>query len=153
MWNRYFLKYFVNRAHYWHKIHCKVYNVFIVPPLWGGGAFRFTLFRLSICLAVRPSVRPFSFVLHIALKVHVFDLESWTFIDMLISMCSCAPGNFSVDIFSIFTYIFIIFSISIQLNMYGRLQRLSIETAFCLLPDISQMPLSHGSGEKVRKAF
>jgi hypothetical protein len=39
-------------------------------------------------------------VSHVSQKA--FDLESWNFTGMLISMCSCAPGYFCVDIFSIF---------------------------------------------------
>jgi hypothetical protein len=43
-----------------------------------------------------PSIRS-HFVSHVAQKV--FYLESWNFTGML--MCSCAPGYFSVDLFSI----------------------------------------------------
>jgi hypothetical protein len=39
----------------------------------------------------------FQLVLHIAPKV--FDLESWNFTEMLVSMCRCAPGVF-VDLYS-----------------------------------------------------
>jgi hypothetical protein len=35
----------------------------------------------------------------------VFDLESWNLTIMLLSMCSCAPEYFRVDIFSIFRVI------------------------------------------------
>jgi hypothetical protein len=42
-------------------------------------------------------------VSYVALKV--FDLESLNFIEMLIIICCCAPGYFSVDIFSIFRVI------------------------------------------------
>jgi hypothetical protein len=38
-------------------------------------------------------------VSHVAQKV--FDLGSWNFTGMLISMCSCAPGSFRLDLFSI----------------------------------------------------
>jgi hypothetical protein len=32
---------------------------------------------------------------------NVFDLESWNLTEMLVSMCSCAPGGFLVDLFAI----------------------------------------------------
>jgi hypothetical protein len=47
--------------------------------------------------------RPFSFLSHVTQKV--FDLESWNLTGMLISMCSCAPGYFRVNLFSIFIVI------------------------------------------------
>jgi hypothetical protein len=34
-----------------------------------------------------------------------FDLQSWNFTGMLISMCSCAPVYFCVDLYSIFRVI------------------------------------------------
>jgi hypothetical protein len=55
---------------------------------------------LNLPLSVCMSVRPFSFVSHVTQKI--FDLESWNLTGMLISMCSCAPGYFSVDLFSTF---------------------------------------------------
>jgi hypothetical protein len=42
----------------------------------------------------------FQLVSHVAQKV--FDLESESFTGMLLSMCSCVPGYFYVDMFSIF---------------------------------------------------
>jgi hypothetical protein len=42
----------------------------------------------------------FQLVSHVTQKL--FDLVSSNFIEMLISMCSCAPGYFCVDICSIF---------------------------------------------------
>jgi hypothetical protein len=45
----------------------------------------------------------FQFVSHVTQKG--FDLESWNLTGMLISICSCAPGYFRVDTFSIFRVI------------------------------------------------
>jgi hypothetical protein len=72
---------------------------FLCPHFSGG--------HLDLPLSVRrPSVRlsvRSLFVSHVTQKV--FDLESWNFTGMLISMCSCAPVYFRLDIFSIFRVI------------------------------------------------
>jgi hypothetical protein len=43
--------------------------------------------------------RPFSFF--VARNSKVFDIESWNFTGLLLSMWSCAPGYFCVDLFRI----------------------------------------------------
>jgi hypothetical protein len=79
------------------------------------------------CLSVLLSVLPFSFVPHFTQKV--FDLESWNFTGMLISMCSCVHGYFHLDIFSIFRVIaldlvkFCIFNFSVACNSKSIWQR------------------------------
>jgi hypothetical protein len=46
-----------------------------------------------------------NFQLDLDVTKKVFDLESWNLKRLLLSMCSCAPGYFCVDIFSIFRVI------------------------------------------------
>jgi hypothetical protein len=66
---------------------------FLCPHFSGG--------HLDLPLSVRPSFRlSVYFVSHVTQKE--FDLESWNFKGMLISMCSCAPRYFRLDLFGIF---------------------------------------------------
>jgi hypothetical protein len=57
----------------------------------------FSIFRIIVLDLVK--ICNFQLVSHVAQKV--FDVGSWNFTGMLISICSCAPGYFCVDIFSI----------------------------------------------------
>jgi hypothetical protein len=77
--------------------------IFLCPHVSGGHLDLPLSACPSVRLSVLPSVRPFTFVSHVTQKV--FDLDSWNFTGMLISMCSCAPGYFRRDIFSIFRVI------------------------------------------------
>jgi hypothetical protein len=72
-----------------------VFHLIFVPPLTIGG-------HLDLPLSVHLTVRSL-FVSHIAQKA--IYLESWNLTGMFISMWSCAPGYFCVDIFSIFRVI------------------------------------------------
>jgi hypothetical protein len=58
----------------------------------------FSIFRVIAIDLVKIS--NIQLVLHITEKV--FDLESWNLTKMLLSMCSCAPGYFGMENFSIF---------------------------------------------------
>jgi hypothetical protein len=57
----------------------------------------------------------FQLVSHVAQKV--FVPESWNLIGMLIRMCSCAPGYFHVDMFSIFRVIALDFEKNYDFNL------------------------------------
>jgi hypothetical protein len=84
-------------------------NVFLKLDIWING--RQEIITSLLCPDFRGDVlqyiRPFSFVSHVAQKV--FNLE--TFTGMLTNMCSCAPGYFHVDLFSIFRVIALVFDI------------------------------------------
>jgi hypothetical protein len=60
-----------------------------------------SIFRVTVLELVKIS--NFQLVSHVTKKV--FDLESCNLTRMLLSMCSCAPWYFRVDIFSIFRVI------------------------------------------------
>jgi hypothetical protein len=59
---------------------------------------KFSIFRVIALDLVK--ICNFQLVSHVTKKV--FDLQSWNLIRMLLSMSSCAPGYFHVDIFSCF---------------------------------------------------
>jgi hypothetical protein len=69
--------------------------------LWYFRVDLFSIFRVIALGLVK--ICNFQLMSHVTQKV--FDLESWNLTGMLISMCSCAPGYFYVDIFSIFRVI------------------------------------------------
>jgi hypothetical protein len=85
---------------------------------WVGGAFSETsqdclspclvvlsilIFRLKFCASTMGGFRftLVSILFCFALAQKVFDLESWNFTGILVSMCSCALGRLCVDLFSI----------------------------------------------------
>jgi hypothetical protein len=84
------------RISLWSTLMSIVFFFILLCPHFSGG-------HLIWPLSVHPSVSPFSFVSHVTQKV--FHIESWNFTGMFISMCSCAPRYFRVDLFSIFRVI------------------------------------------------
>jgi hypothetical protein len=116
------------------------------------GYFRLDIFSIFRVIALNlVKFCNFQLVSHVTQKV--FDIESWNFTGILISMCSCAPGYFRLDLFSIFRVIaldfffcnFQLVSHVIQkgfdlesLNLTGRL--LSI---FSFEPGVSLVDLSN----------
>ena len=61
----------------------------------GGGAYRFAFVRTYVRLSVRPSVHPSrNFVSRVFQKL--FNLHSWNFIEVLITMWNFAPPYFGL---------------------------------------------------------
>jgi hypothetical protein len=74
------------------------------------GYFRVDIFSIFRVIALDlVKISNFQFVLHVTQKI--FYLDSWNLIGVLINMCSCAPGYFCVDIFSIFRVIALEFNL------------------------------------------
>jgi hypothetical protein len=75
-------------------------SIILIP---NHSSYYMQLDHTSVRPSFRPSVSPITFVSHVTQKE--FDLESWNFTGMLISMCCCAAGYFRLDTFSIFRVI------------------------------------------------
>jgi hypothetical protein len=60
--------------------------------------FRVDIFSIFRVIAL-GLVKNYNFQLESHVTKKVFDLESWNFIEMLISMWMCAPGDSLVDLF------------------------------------------------------
>jgi hypothetical protein len=91
--------------------------------------FRVDLFSIFRVIAL-DLVKFCNFQLVSHLTQKEFGIESWNLTGMLLCMCSCAPGYFRVDLFSIFRVIALdlIFFCNFQLVSHVTLKGFDIES-------------------------